>query len=242
MSQERRSNLIELLDEDDNPAWLTTFADMMTLLLVFFVLMYAMYYLETEKFKAAVAEVEITTDEVGDSISLLDFVEKRMGGDPITLEEATGLKTSENDVHAELEALVRSANLGDSVIAVDEGQRIVLQVAGELLFESGSARLRDTANPVFEGLAVTFYEYPDYQVSIRGHTDDRPITTRDYASNWELSALRATTALRYFVDRGLPASQFSATGYADQMPIASNETAEGRAKNRRVEFVLEKTQ
>lgn len=240
MSHARRNGLIDLLEEEDNPAWLTTFADMMTLLLVFFVLMYAMYYLETEKFKAAVAEVEVQSREDGQSVSLLDYIEKRMGGDPIKLEDAIGLHTSKDDVHAQLETLIASANLGDSVIAVEDGQRIIVRVAGELLFDSGSATLRNGAGKALEGLAVTFFEYPDFKVSIGGHTDDQPISTARFASNWELSALRATAALRYFVSRGLPAAQFSATGYGDQLPLADNDSPAGRAANRRVEFVLEK--
>lgn len=255
LAARREGALIDNMEEEDSPA-LTTFADMMTLLLVFFILMYAMHYLETEKFKAAVARIEVTSQQDGEQVSLLDLIEAQLGGDPISLEEVVGLNSFEQPSSAadpaatsapgsavaasQLQSLIRSANLGDSVVAVTRGEQVIIRVDGALLFDSGSAELRDTARAVFDTLAVTFSEYPDFQVDIRGHTDDLPITTARFASNWELSALRATSALRYFVDLGLPPGQFTATGYADRLPLEDNATPAGRAANRRGEFVLEK--
>jgi len=258
LTARREGTLIDSMEEENSPA-LTTFADMMTLLLVFFILMYSMYNLETEKLKAAVAEIEITSQKDGKHVSLLDYINANLGGDPISLERVIGLSGFDNPAAAtaptptttppsatpigaaaELKSLIQSAKLGDSVVAVTQGEQVIIRVDGELLFDSGSAELRDASRPVFDTLAVTFSEFPDFHVDIRGHTDDLPIATARFASNWELSALRATSALRYFIELGLPPGQFTATGYADRLPLVDNATPAGRAANRRVEFVLEK--
>ena len=83
-------------------------------------------------------------------------------------------------------------------------------------------------------------KYPNYQINIRGHTDDTPISTERYPTNWELSSARATAVLRHFIDRGIDTERITATGFADTYPLASNTTEAGRAINRRVEIVLEK--
>jgi len=83
-------------------------------------------------------------------------------------------------------------------------------------------------------------EYNEYNVNIKGHTDNRPIRTLQFPSNWELSAIRATTVLKFLVDGGVDAKRLTATGYGSKLPLASNTSEKNRAKNRRVEFVLEK--
>jgi chemotaxis protein MotB len=140
----------------------------------------------------------------------------------------------------EFRNIVDSANLTNSIFAYLDADKIVLQVPGEVLFKSARASLSETALPLFEEIQKTFENYPDYTISIRGHTDNRPINTLQFPSNWELSAVRATTVLRYFLLNGVAAERITATGYADLLPIAPNDTAEGRSANRRVEFVLEK--
>ncbi|MFQ5717156.1 MAG: flagellar motor protein MotB [Nitrospinales bacterium] len=77
-------------------------------------------------------------------------------------------------------------------------------------------------------------------MNIQGHTDDVPVATERFPTNWELSAARATAVLRFFIDKGIEPKRLTATGYADIFPLFSNDTEQGRAQNRRVEFVLEK--
>jgi len=83
-------------------------------------------------------------------------------------------------------------------------------------------------------------DYSEYSVNIKGHTDDRPILTKEFPSNWELSSIRATTVLKYLIQGGIDPGRLTATGYSDLLPLVANDTPENRAINRRVEFVLEK--
>ena len=100
--------------------------------------------------------------------------------------------------------------------------------------------VKDSAKIIFANLTFLFRQYADYRIGIRGHTDDLDIETVQFPSNWELSAVRATTVLRYFIEEGIDPERMTATGYADFIPLVNNDSPENRARNRRVEFVLEK--
>jgi len=113
-------------------------------------------------------------------------------------------------------------------------------VSGGTFFKSGKAKLNPMAALVFDDIAEVVRGYPEYKVNIHGHTDDRPIKSKKFPSNWELSSMRATSVLRFLVARNIDPSRLAATGNADSVPIVPNDTHANRAKNRRVEFVLEK--
>jgi chemotaxis protein MotB len=119
--------------------------------------------------------------------------------------------------------------------------KIVVRIPGGSLFEPGSADLvLAKSKPVLDEIVRLLESYPRYRISVQGHTDDTPISTDRFPSNWELSSARATAVLRYFIDKNINPKRLTATGYADIFPIASNDSELGQATNRRVEFVLEK--
>ena len=118
--------------------------------------------------------------------------------------------------------------------------KIVVRVPGASLFKPGQADLQLKARSLLDAVIKEVNKHPEYKVHIQGHTDDEPISTEKFPTNWELSSSRATAVLRYFVDKGAEPERMTATGYADTFPLGRNDTAPGRAKNRRVEFVLEK--
>ena len=121
-----------------------------------------------------------------------------------------------------------------------DNKRLIYRVPGNTLFESGEAYLKKEARNVLEKIVGVTLQYPKYKINIQGHTDDIPISSDRFPTNWELSASRATAVLRFFIDKGIEPERLTATGYSDIFPLVSNETELGRAKNRRVEFVLEK--
>lgn len=237
------------MDEDDNSgAWIVTFADMMTLLLVFFILLYTIADFEDEAYKQLVQSVSVFDGE-GNQVSVIDYA-TNSGRNPEPLvtkvEDVLGMNPADQVVESlkpaivsELESMIDNTDMADSVDLAFDGDIITLQIDGRYLFDSGRAELKDEALIIFANLSELFRENADYRVDIRGHTDDLSIETVQFPSNWELSAVRATTVLRYFILQGIDPERMSATGYADFLPLVANDTPENRARNRRVEFVLE---
>jgi chemotaxis protein MotB len=117
---------------------------------------------------------------------------------------------------------------------------LVLRFVAEVLFDSGKANLKKEAYPILDKVAnFLISKVPDRDIAIEGHTDNEPIKYSGWKSNWELSTARALSVLHYFVDKkGIKATRVSAIGYGEYRPIASNDTPEGRQKNRRVEIVI----
>lgn len=124
---------------------------------------------------------------------------------------------------------------GVEVSRVAEG--ISLRVEDNLLFSTAEAELTGAGRDVIESL-VALIQRHDGDVSVEGHTDSRPINTPQFPSNWELSSARATAILRYLADEGVSPSRLRAVGFGDTRPLASNDSQEGRAKNRRVEVII----
>ena len=112
-----------------------------------------------------------------------------------------------------------------------------LVIKDDLLFDESSTILKPGGTQVLDRLARLLAQN-DYAVSVEGHTDDLPIHTERFPSNWELSTARAAAVTRYFIERGIAPSRLTATGYADTRPLAANDSASGRARNRRVTMVV----
>jgi chemotaxis protein MotB len=140
---------------------------------------------------------------------------------------------------AKMDAYAKAHGFGDKVQTIIERRGLVVRVLTDnLLFPSGSATLDPGANQLLDEVAQLLNLDPSHPITVEGHTDNQPIATAQFPSNWELSTTRATNVVRFLISRGVLASRLGAVGYADLHPIASNATAAGRAKNRRVEIVL----
>jgi len=226
---------------DDDATWLVTYADLMTLLLVFFVLLYTLTSFERNQYSKAIDSIKIRIESSEELIGLMDLVNiPELLDTRITLEDITGLKSREKSLFEDLTRFTRSSSEKEFLSTRIQDGKIIVNINGKTLFGSGSASLNPSAAPVIDDLVDILYDYPDYTVNIKGHTDDLPISTEFFPSNWELSAIRATTVLRYLISRGLLPDRLTATGYGDAMPLLPNTSEENRAQNRRVEFVLEK--
>jgi chemotaxis protein MotB len=154
------------------------------------------------------------------------------------------LQATEKQSEARYDALV--ANLSEEL---RKGQLQVRQLKGmltvdvaeQLFFDSGRANLKDTGKQVLQKVAESLKGYEDKAIRIVGHTDNVPITKglqKVFPSNWELSAARATTVVRFLQDSGIAPERLVATGRAEYAPVSENDTAEGRQKNRRIEITL----
>lgn len=213
------------------PEWAITFADMMTLLLTFFILMASYSNLDAVKYRALVGSLKqaFGTREPG-------------GTDPaeagVAPSEVAERNRAAREALESLAALARESGPAGplSLHAVPDGMR--LRVEGRMLFPVAEAELTAEAGPLLSRLAPILARYP-YRIWVEGHTDNVPIQNTVYPSNWELSAARAGTVVRALATHGgVPASRLVAVGYADTNPVAPNTGDAERARNRRVEFLL----
>ena len=140
---------------------------------------------------------------------------------------------------AKMDAYAKAHGFGDKVQTIIERRGLVVRVLTDnLLFASGSATLQSGADQLLDEVAQLLNLDPSHPITVEGHTDNQPIATAQFPSNWELSTTRATNVVRFLISRSVSAYRLGAVGYADLHPIASNATAAGRAQNRRVEIVL----
>jgi chemotaxis protein MotB len=116
--------------------------------------------------------------------------------------------------------------------------RMVVELSENILFDSGKSELKKEGTAALQEVAGVLSSIPDREFQIAGHTDNVPIKSAKFPSNWGLSTARAVTVARSLASQGVPANRLSAAGYAESQPVASNDTPEGRAQNRRIEIVL----
>jgi chemotaxis protein MotB len=238
MSDPKVSDIEEIAQTDGRSAWLMTYADLITLILVFFVLLFAISNESMKKLTETLKSFEITIGTETPNARLFDIIDTSSLERERKLDQLIGLR--EADILREINSFIGRKNLENNIEARFAEGKIILSVEGNVLFNSGSVDLLEGAYYILEEIVQIIRNNPTYDVDIQGHTDDRPISTEKFASNWELSAIRATTVLRYLIEKGISEEILTATGFADLRPVAGNDTQKGRSKNRRVEFVLKK--
>ncbi len=254
MARKRRSR--SAFDESDNhERWLVSYADFVTLLFAFFVVMYSISSVNNEKYemlsdaiegaflgghKVQVikhpieVEQELTTIKpiILENPSTEELQKKQQLSDEI-LKERRELQLISEQFEDVLQPYVEN----DLVNVKRHDFWIELEMNSELLFLSGEAELSRKAIPVLKKIAEVVRLIPNV-INVEGHTDNVPIDTVEFPSNWDLSSARATAVVREFEAYNIPPKRLSAIGYGEFQPIADNNTAEGRFKNRRVVLVL----
>ncbi|MGD9733235.1 MAG: flagellar motor protein MotB [Desulfamplus sp.] len=230
-----------LLSNDDDAGWLVTYADLVTLLLVFFVLLYSISSIEQARFYSALKNIRSQMEANSFFSKYVDMFEfPDYGNQQISLEERTGLMSRQDSLIRDVNKFITQNNDTNDLTTFIRMGKVIIRLDGNYLFEQGSAEINKGFIPVLERLLEIMYQYPDYVLNIKGHTDDAPILSEKYPSNWELSSARATEVLKYLIKNGVEPERLTATGYGSTLPLVSNTSPENRAKNRRVEFVLEK--
>ncbi|RCW60261.1 flagellar motor protein MotB [Halanaerobium sp. ST460_2HS_T2] len=222
-------------DEGGSPAWMTTFGDMMTLLLVFFVLLYSFSTMDVEKFKGFISALQsqLGVLEGGQTITPNPNIDAGTLG-----EDYAQAPQNIRQVMRELNNYIEANNLGDRVNVENKRKGLVISLTGEILYELGRAEIRDQGREVLAMISDILKDIPN-DIMIEGHTDDLPIRTDEFPSNWELSTARAVNVIKFLIEeRNFDPARLSAAGYSEYRPVAENTTAEGRAENRRVEVVV----
>lgn len=216
---------------------MTTFSDMATLLLTFFIMIVSMSTVEVEKFKEALSYFQGRTSFLLEDAVLPPVTQQ------VIAKESAGADNPEQRDHAErfeqLLQYLEESGLEDKVRVnlTEEGLHVV--IVDSIMFASGRAELLPEALDVLDRVAGVLAQSAQ-AVVVEGHTDDRPIATNRYPTNWELSGARAFSVVRFLLGQpsALSPSAYVGIGHGEFLPVESNETAAGRAKNRRVEILF----
>ncbi|RDY32475.1 OmpA/MotB family protein [Lachnotalea glycerini] len=243
------------------PAWTTTFSDLMNLLLCFFVLLFSMSTVDAEKFEQVAASLASSFSvlsgggsAIGEGVLIssgvsqlsdLDVYFTSMGkneeGDTTTDEktkfEQEALDESEQ-MAEQIEEMIKNSGIEEEVEIDFNSHYVLLTLNGAFLFDSGSAQIKEDSLLLMDKIGLIIEKYPDRLVEIEGHTDNVPISNSHFRNNNELSTARALAVLEYYVAQGIDPVKLKSSGRGEYVPIADNSTAEGRARNRRVEVKI----
>jgi chemotaxis protein MotB len=215
--------------------------------MAFFMVMYAMSQVDSEKFKQLAASLSSAFSNPGGRllnigsgddgrIAIIPRNPKETSRDP----NAQSRRRSIEEVKGEFTQLIKEGGLETKVTVTTspDGHRLIVRLSDSVLFPAGSADLSEQAKELLGEVADILVK-AGRPVSIEGHTDNIPTKSGRYESNWQLSTARATNVLMYLIESyGMPPEKLSASGYGEYRPIASNDTPEGKAANRRVEVVI----
>ncbi|NLP44664.1 MAG: OmpA family protein [Peptococcaceae bacterium] len=241
----RRSNEQK---QSSQERWLVTYADLITLLLIFFVVMYSMSKVDANKFReiaeslsialggATAAQIELGTHPSGPSLIDSGSPEGNAQEQGSLADRAEELTIE--GIKAKLDEFAAENRIQTKLVSTIEERGLVVSIQDTLLFEPGSAEMTAEARTILKKISSVLAA-SDNLIRIEGQTCNLPIHTSQFPSNWELSVLRATNVLQIMVqDGGIEAGRLSATGYGEYRPIADNQTEEGRIHNRRVDLVV----
>ena len=231
-------------EEEAGEAWLLPYSDLMTLLLALFIALFAMSQTDASKMQALAQAFTAAFNMGGPSFFSGMGPTTAMPNTPTTASDSTNAAymKENNDLSeakAKLDQYIQENNLQDQVSTELNEEGLMIRLKERALFASGSAALQGDAERIVPVIAGVLSSLPE-RVTISGHTDNVPIATAQYPSNWELSSARAVSLMRgvMAVQPSLNPARFSALGYSEYRPIASNDTEEGRAQNRRVEVFI----
>lgn len=230
------------VDDDDDVGgseWLATYGDLVTLLLCFFILLYSMSIMDIAKFKKAAGSLNamgITgqsgsmNSNAGDTISNLDIY------------NAIDVQEEMDDIYSKIKAIVDSKGLSEDVQVEKVGPGVLLRFKDEILFDVGQSDLKANAKNTLQRIGEILKAH-DKSIRVEGHTDNVPINTTRFRSNWELSTSRAISVVKYFTEelaaeQRIDPKEFEVSGYGEYHPIAPNDSEQNKQKNRRIEITI----
>lgn len=245
MLKKRKQKIDEHVDNHER--WLVSYADFITLLFAFFIVMYAVSSVNEGKYRVLSSSlvsafkndnstpsqstefspISIQQSNQADSIKLIDNP-----GILKTKKQERMKSMAKNILHA-LEPLVKDGQ----VRVAQSSLGITVEINASVLFSPGQAKLADSSSLTLQAVAHVIKGH-EHEIHVEGHTDNLPIHTENFPSNWELSSARASSVIRLFIENGVEAHRLTAIGYGENRPIETNETPEGRKRNRRVTVMI----
>jgi chemotaxis protein MotB len=238
-------------EHENHERWLVSYADFITLLFAFFVVMYALSSLNEGKYRVLSNSLTNAFRNVPINVPSQAMTAQAPIPPPRTVpsvkpnvpnvqqekakqQQRDKMKNMAKEIMDALAPLVREGK----VRVLETSRGVTIEIADSALFSVGQAVLNIESSRALRAVAEVI-AMSDFPVTIEGHTDNVPIKTVQFPSNWELSAVRATTVLRIFADSGVPADRLTAIGYGETRPVEGNESIEGRARNRRVSIQID---
>ena len=231
-------------------SWLIPYADMLTLLLALFIVLFAMSEVDAKKYEklSEVFQSEFMTSKgiiinyneratgaaQKDSTELAQFLS---GGQK--KEQTIGAMQQLQEIQQKIDAYIQENGLADVLKTVMTEEGLLISIFNDVSFDSGRAEVSGKGKQIAEEMSHFLVTNPPLEIMVSGHTDNQPIIRSEYASNWELSVIRAVNFLRILLhNEQLDPERFSVKGFGEHRPVAPNDTKENRAKNRRVEVLI----
>ncbi|SHK30852.1 flagellar motor protein MotB [Desulforamulus aeronauticus] len=230
-------------EKQNHERWLITYSDLITLLLIFFIVMYTLSKIDANKYHAIAASL---SKSMGGSQSILDN-----GGPSIVpgvgeaKELEAGLEKAEQEsmerIKKQIEEYVNQQGLAGKVTVTIEERGVVVSFQDVVLFPLGSDALNNFSREIVDTVGAILHQTPNY-IRVEGHTDNLPIRTGRFPSNWELSLARSATVVHRLIQfSSIPPDRLSATGYGEYRPRMPNDTDANRQQNRRVDIIVLRT-
>jgi chemotaxis protein MotB len=233
------------IEKDTAERWLLTYADLMNLLLIFFIVLYAMSQVDAAKFNQLAQSLNMS---LGNS-SLAPYIDNAaVGGTTLIPLPATAPSSVIpanmdeqviDNLKKQVSAVVKEKGLEGKIDVTVQERGVVISIDAQMLFKSGNAELEADSKPTIGEIGDILLKVPGKQIKIEGHTDNDAMNSTQFPSNWELSSARATNVLRLLVDKThIDPTKISSVGYGEFRPLVPNTTEENKAKNRRVDIVI----
>lgn len=221
--------------------WLLTYSDMVSLVMVFFVLLFAMSQIDIRKYRRLADSLQRAFG--GGSSRVITPISNGEGTlweseySRPAIVEAPSISYDPTDVSAELGNAIAQAGIEGQVSVRTHIEGVIISLSEDLVFPPGSAELQPDGKEALSDIAAVLHGMPNL-VRVEGHTDDRPTNSPIYPTNWELSTARAVSIVRYLIECGISPARLTAAGMASHQPLVPNDTPEGRAMNRRASLVI----
>ncbi|PXW91358.1 chemotaxis protein MotB [Nitrosomonas sp. Nm84] len=235
---------------ENHERWLVSYADFITLLFAFFIVMYAISSINEDKYRV-LSHSLVSAFKSSNSSSLISAQSTEFT--PIHIpqsEQVNSIRPIDELSSSKAKKQEKMRSMAKSILhalepLVKDGQvrvtqsslGITVEINASVLFSPGQAKLADNSSLALQAVAHVIKDH-EHEIQVEGHTDNLPIHTENFPSNWELSAARASSVIRLFVENGVEASRLTAVGYGENRPMETNETPEGRKRNRRVAVMI----
>jgi chemotaxis protein MotB len=246
-------------EEHIDETWLIPYADLLTLLLALFIILFASSQLDSKKYDSIMRSLNnaFTGGEAPFAMSNLSPIDDAANStknnnknqNPPPKEEsktdsqlAAKLQKEEKDLKElkqSMDAYIKENNMSEQLTTKLDNEKLTITISDRALFDSGSATIKQESQKLAVSMSNLLSSYPGYEVQVAGHTDNIPIHRVDFETNWDLSAKRAVNFMKILLNNSkIEPASYSSVGFGEYRPISENDTTEGRAKNRRVEVSI----